>query len=315
MNHEMTMPPERFYWAVLDEPCPRRLSPRRRARLGFAFESVLPVPIESVHTAYIPIPGGALACAMERSDLEQARADGAISLTPASMPDGAGDRLGNDLPPQRLNLLTGPFEPLSLMRRRRRRAVEAVAAMLLVTAALAIGIQRRIAASSASAVAADQLRSALLAEVLPRDPTSTQAPELRLVAELRRLQRTRAAPSGAIAATDAAAPLAALLAAWPADLHVRTRQVRATPTEIQIQVALDAIEDADALAAALGAASGWEARLPQVGPDRARGYLASVTFRRVQPAEAPGPQAAIPGVRTTVPFAQRQQPITDGASP
>lgn len=272
----------RFHWALLDEPCPRLLSPRRRARLGYTFESVLPAPIESVHAAYAPAGDRTVACAMDRDELEQIRAGGAIALHPAAAPAFIADQV--EPPLDRLNLLTGAFEPPALTRHRRRRALETIAAIILVTAILGLGAQRRIDAARAAAAAADTARLALLADILPPAPGATQAPELRLVGELRRLQRTRAAPAADLAPPDAAAPLADLLAAWPADLHVRTRQLRASPTEVHIQVAFDAIEQADVLAAALGEARGWQARFPQVGPERSGGYLASITLRRVEPA-------------------------------
>ncbi len=275
--------PERFYWAMLDEPCPRLLSPRRRARLGYTFESVLPAPIESVHASYARAGNRTVACAMDRDELEQIRAWGAIALHPADAPPFIADQI-EAVPLDRLNLLTGAFEPPALTRHRCRRALETIAALILVTAILALGAQRRIDTAHASADAADAARLALLADILPPAPGATQAPELRLVGELRRLQRTRAVPAADLAPPDGAAPLADLLAVWPADLHVRTRQLRASPTEIHIQVALDAIEQADVLAAALGEARGWQARLPQVGPERSGGYLASIMLRRVEPA-------------------------------
>lgn len=298
-----TLPPERFYWALLDEPCPRRLTARQRIRLGYSFESVLPAPIESVHAAYIPAGDRTIACAMDRNELEQIRADGALSLHPAAVPDFITE--GVDLSSlDRLNLLTGVFEPPVLARRRRRRAAEALAAIILLTAILALGMQRRIDAARASAAAADSARLAMLGDILPPvgapGAGGSQAPELRLVAELRRLQRTRQAPVGDLAPPDAAAPLVDLLAAWPANLHLRTRQLRATPTEIQLQVAIDAIEDADALAAALDRAPGWQPRLPQVGPERAGGYLASVTLVAAPARDGPGSAEEAPRDSTAI---------------
>lgn len=284
-----TLPPERFYWALLDEPCPRRLTSRQRVRLGYSFESVLPAPIETVHASYIPAGDRTIACAIDREDLEQIKAGGALSLRPAAAPAFIADQV--EPPPlERLNLLTGAFEPPALARCRRRRAAEAIAALILLTGILALGMQRRIDAAQGGAAAADSIRVAMLADILPPAPGGGggQAPELRLVAELRRLQRTREAPAGDLAPPDAAAPLADLLGAWPADLHLRTRQLRATPTEIHLQVAIDAIEEADALAAALGEAPCWQPRLPQVGPERSGGYLASVTLVAAPAQDDPG---------------------------
>src|SRR5690606_28215298 len=88
-----TLPPERFYWAVLDEPCPRRLTARHRARLGYSFESVLPAPIEAVHATYLSAGDRTIACAIDRDNLEQVRADGALSLHPAAAPDFISDKV------------------------------------------------------------------------------------------------------------------------------------------------------------------------------------------------------------------------------
>lgn len=220
---DLRLPPERFYWAVLDtgglgKAWGVRAAARRRAGLDCMFEESLPVPIETVQAGYVALRGGrVVACGMDREQLRCLAVDGRQSLGPAACPAfvPAGFDAGS------VNLLIGDFEPRRVRRARRLAAAGAAGAAVLCATFVLAGIERRIGAAVARSLAADGACAALYSRMLPGP--STQSPQVRLLSELRTLRQTRAgAPP---APSDAAVPLGALLASWPGDCGARVESL------------------------------------------------------------------------------------------
>lgn len=273
MSNLQRLPAERFYWAVLDTSnLPHKplalsgigSSHTTRTQLGYLFESVLPVEIESVHAAYLPLSDTRiLACAMNRAELDQALADDAMTLGPDSLPPFIDEQV--DL--ARLNLLTGTLQPPRLKRLSQRNALQIAAAIIICATLFFTGTQRRtIAARELRAdalAAADQMRLS----VLPTGPT-TQPAALRLISQLRKLERTRTDGPDATRLIDAAEPLSELLALWPAQLHATTESMIITPEAITIIAQVPTHADAQSLANALSPMPGWQLQQPQVAATR-----------------------------------------------
>src|SRR4051812_38964886 len=71
-SSQVLLPPERFFWAVLDASVlPRRITDPKR-QLGYLFEGVLPISIESVQAVYARIHGTRqfVGCGIERKNLQ-----------------------------------------------------------------------------------------------------------------------------------------------------------------------------------------------------------------------------------------------------
>lgn len=258
---EVRLPPERFYWAVLDAPPARD----RRAALGYLFESVLPVPVERVHAVYVPLGGDRfLACGIDRDRL--AAHAGALTLGPDALPEFLAALVAEPLDPASINLLVEAFEPLALRRARRRVTLIACAAILACTLAVGWGQLRSASRWHVIADAFAQATAAVYDRVLP---TSTGAvpPGARLTAELRTLDRTRSeAPAGS--PREIAPTLAAVLASWPPDLPASTESLTAAPGAITLTVRLPDESSAERLERELKPPPGWRVSQPTVQRER-----------------------------------------------
>lgn len=268
------------YWAILSEPSRHRTSRRDQIRLDFAFEGELPMPIETVLTAYTPIDGQwTLACAVDRLAAQDALDDGILSLRPCEPPEfvrraapDAGDRVAS------MDFLAGRAAPKPVRRSRWRIRVEIATVLCLVTGVLLLGMQRRIELANQQAHDLGQARQTAIREVLPG---ASIADELALLSELRRLERSRAPsalPSGLDPNRDITPSLAHALQHWPTDLHARTRRLTASSGQLQLQTEIDAIEDSERLALALAGSDRWKAGVPRVESQGRGGFLATITL-------------------------------------
>ena len=197
--------PKSFYWGVLNaSSLPRRKNSLKQ--LGYLFETYLPVPLEQVHAMYLKLPAASgsivggrwLACGMQIDELQlQIEKAGSLAMTlcPASLPSVVEQTID----PDRFNLLNGPFEPQRLRALRRYWAVELIVAFLICGVLLSVGLERGRLRYVNGGEALQAMRLSVYAKTLgPVDATENgskrQPPELRLVAELRRLQQTPKPP-------------------------------------------------------------------------------------------------------------------------
>ncbi|MDQ7012449.1 MAG: hypothetical protein Q9O74_00970 [Planctomycetota bacterium] len=266
----ITLAPTMFYWQVLDPtptgPLPRSITARER-RLGFLFETVLPVPIEDIHAVYRPLGDGRwLACGMDRDALQDYR--DASTLTPVSLPAF----LECTTDPASLNLLVGEMEPAPVRAARRRTTLTACVMIVLCAGLLFVGLSRRAAAHEKRAASFAAAESAIYAEVLPPS-TSTLPPAARMTAELRGLERTRGQPIDTKLRPDAPRTLAALLGSWPGQrdgepLHVLTESLSVSPTSISILARLPDEASAEVFEQELHPPPGWRGTQPSVQRER-----------------------------------------------
>lgn len=260
---DLRLPPESFYWALLDVTCLPRRARSRGVELGYLFESFLPVAIEDVHAVYEPVDDGRmLACGLAMHRVAELSASGPMRLGPTCVPEFLsmnGEVSG-------INLLQGRFEPSALRRQRARITAFCCAAAFACGAAIIVGQFRRMASfddrvrvfAGATAIVYDQ--------VLPGD-ARTLPPAARLTAELRTLDRTRAAPLAA-GPVDITPTLASLLASWPAGLQSRTETLSVGPDGISLTVRLPDASAAQRFERELTVPQGWRLTQPSVQAER-----------------------------------------------
>lgn len=234
--------------------------------LGYSFEAWIPAPLDEIEARFTPVQPGSttyVACGIERDRLEEllsckSRDSGeAASLIEAAHPDhlpsavlrripgGAIDELEPSLwsaIAERLEFRTGTYLGPRARTLRRRLLMGAMAAAVIgsgmITAALFAGAERTRAAAADARIAAASIAARALSSAGVDTQRSDQSPgsgttdwNLRLTAEVRALERTRALPpgmtgqSGATAASalkDDRGPLfIALLARWPEEIPVQ----------------------------------------------------------------------------------------------
>lgn len=282
-NHshlDVRLPPERFFFAILDpSSLPRAGRAARRDQLGFLFESQLPIPLESLHAVYERLDGDrALACGMDREVLA-AEAGDAVTLGPSALPDWTTTgTTGFDT--GRINLLTGPFEPAGLVGARRRWVSQCAAVLLVCSAMLSIGMHRRVVAEGRERRQADTLtEQAYLESLGPSAPG--QPPAARLTAELRRLRQTRSPEASLTQPADAAPLLSEALSRWPAELHAQAEQVTAGDRTVRLVVRLPDAAAAETLTESLVANRAWRTAGEQSVERTPEGVRARFTIERI----------------------------------
>lgn len=243
--------------------------------MRYAFEEYLPLPVEEVHAAFVPLPGHrVLACGIDRERVRCAVLAGASALTPESIPawiDAA-------VKPESIGLLTGEFEPASLRRQRRATRALVVASVLVCAGLVITGFERRRVVAELETIGTrGAVEDLISAAVPPGRGTASQPPQLRLTAELRKARA--AAAAGAVRDdVDVTASLEAVLRAWPRGIHHKTDMLSVTGEAVTVSVALADTQQAQAFTDALGMTPGWELQQPQIAAAKG-GVQAKVLLR------------------------------------
>jgi len=270
------LPPERFYWAVLD----RSMLPQRRStseQLGFLFENVLPISVDGIHAVYVNLKSPrVLACGIERDRLEQELSPPERRLACIHLgPDGIPALAAADVPPLHINMLSGPFESPKIRIMRRRWHLQLLATVLVCTTLIGAGIFKALANIKAESMAVLDRKASIMRDVLDVAPdpgesaaSSDQPLELRLSAELRRLRQTRQRPARDAETIDAPAMLTALLTHWPSDMMVQTEAVTVTSSTLTVRANVPTSSDVQHLADALTLPEPWRLQQPQVSASR-----------------------------------------------
>ncbi len=312
----LALPADALYWAVL-APIPG-LARGRRARgsaarteaLRYAFEPWLPVALDEVEARFVTLGDGrTLACGIESRRLDEAigGADPA-SVVPAALPECVRREIGSaqvDL--SALEFRSGAF--VSPRARRRAAALQAAAVCSLCVSllTLAAGMQQGAARDRRDAAAARDAASRLAVSALGLDTAAAArgpAPELRLAAEVRALQRTRVksglasgSPSrGEVegAGGDRTADLLALLGGWPESIPVRVESIVLDRDSLALRGVVRDAGDFERLTLGLGESlRAWSPQAKSAAKAR-EGYSFALTLQRSSP--PPPPPATAPRV-------------------
>lgn len=283
---DLRLPANRFFWGVLDTsalPATPPGSKRRVTQLGYLFENVLPVPVESVHVAYLSIGDQrVLACGMETAALSDLRSEGCTTLGPDSLP-GLPSFTEIDVDPASINLLHGEFQSPGVRRARRRWGVHAAITVALVIGSALIGVERRVHAAKQHEFNARAARRGVYHEVLAPAGPNAQPDEARFLSEVRTLHKTRTEPEQADHLEDVTSMFAALLERWPSDLRTQTSALNVNAASITLTTTIPDNEQAQQLISALGEFDGWRVAQDSVSPTRE-----GVQLRRAWTREAGG---------------------------
>lgn len=280
------MAAESFYWALLDANVVKGARIRNTRQLDYLFETVIPLPVEQLQTAYLklqPARDGKLnyvACGMERErirrELDQ-HGDPPLVLRPAQVPEFIAAAVGEQVAKaelDQLNMLLGELEPKLLRTFRKRWRVQLAVLCGLCAFVITVGMERHAQHASAQAAQWELTRTQLIQQVLPTGTvaSSRQPPELQLLAELRRLRQTRRQPRSELALVDVSHDLAILLARWPhPDMHIQTESISITPTAMTIRAVAPQSSNIQQLAdsvSGLSESSTWRLTQPQISTAR-----------------------------------------------
>ena len=279
-----------LYWTEIDTsilPAPIRSDRSARVhreQLESLFEEDLPCPLTEVHAVFAAIGDGrVIGCAAPLRALEPLRVT-ATTATPSEIPCG----ISADAEPirERLNLLTGSYEPFEIQSRRRRLAVGVAMCWLVMMLSLLIGAQRRVEALGSAAENEQRRAMATMQAAVGDQASATRQPLVALFqSELNRARLTSNETETTVEGKhDLLAQFDAIARAWPEQPARRVRRIELLPQRIAISAATDSVEDAQAFAEAFRALPGWRFGIPSVTASTGE-TLVQFELRPLPPAE------------------------------
>lgn len=261
------LPATAFYWAILDASdlpanTERWNDPSLRATLDERLQDQLPIAVEELAIAFNRInQASILACALPVSTLRCAVEEQPELLLLA--PDAVPPELNTAADAHALNLLNGPFEPPALARAKQRRTNTALAICAVAIALASFGILRRTGHLRSEAATLESEMTDAAAQTSGSRADLERSRRL-LESERERLILTRTERAQKHIPTDVSSAVAAILAAWPTDLEVRTQALSATAQGLTIAAELHDGAGGQELATALGSVPGWNLQVPRI---------------------------------------------------
>jgi hypothetical protein len=258
-------PAESFYFAVLDGSLlPRSFFLKPTEQLGYLLEPLVPQPLEELHVIFHPLPKRRyLACAIPRKTLASSLHPSTLTLTPESLPPFVSE----NVLPDRLNLLTGPFTPKRVRELKARWSFELAALLVVCMLLISVGFEQRVGAERRAQAATAQLTSSIYREILgERYASLPLPPPLQLTAELRTLRQTRAAASDmpGDSTRDVSLDLANLLGLWPRSVNLETESLQLNQKSLSIVGMVPSSEQAEVLSSSFALLKGFELEQPSV---------------------------------------------------
>jgi hypothetical protein len=300
------VPAERLYWVLLgtgaeaesEEEAGPAL-PRHGGRVGeesdrFAFETVLPVPVEETETRFAAAGSHVIGCALEREVLddwitltESAGAD-VVSVKPSGLLPTVTEPLNgaaSDRLVERLEFRAGLFEHKRIHRRRSLNLGVLAAAWLLGCLIAAVGWWRLGQQYEQQTQEARDAAVELARNVLPDERQSSDRPSQVLANLVSRGSRLQGGEADKHRAKPVAEELITILQNWPELEGVELDVISITERSLSLNGSSAELTAADTLAGTLQsvlAADEWESFQPSSTQQRGERYKFNVTGRRTQ---------------------------------
>jgi hypothetical protein len=252
-------------FAVLPAPASRGRD--RQRELTYAFEGMLPLPIDECQIAFAINGTEVIGCACERSALMPMRQNHEI-VTPSRLPEWLGVSEPERCLKQ-LNLLRGEMRS-QIRQSRMRTTLKLVSGIMCVITVLVVYMsQQRLRMLSQQSITVREDIQALYDGVLPSDEQSTQPDAIRFATVLNELARTRTG-AGPQHHEDLVADLAYILAQWPSDSQAQLQQIRLDASTAQLSVSVPDNDRALSILDYLTDLDGWDVRSRDMHPTQDR---------------------------------------------
>ena len=259
-------------------PIPSGRGRVRYQELLYAFEALLPLPIEECQIVFANATDGVVACACRKTDLESVRST-AEAAVPRELPAWISSQ-DPELVCRQLNLLSGDLG--SMIRERRHGRTVLIASVVLLAAA---GIFASSAFHRASKLEhqVDEVRGdidALYRIVLPKVDGLAQPDSIRFATIMNQLNASR---TGVVhsAEHELIEELASLVGEWPAEAMAQVRSLRIDQSGGQLEITLPDNQHASMLLSHITNMQGWEVQSRSTRPAANGSMELSVQIRRV----------------------------------
>ncbi len=300
-------PAERLYWVLLGAGAEAESEneeagltlPRHGGRVGeesdrFAFETVLPVPVEETETRFAAAGNHVIGCALERevlddwitltesvgADVVSVRPSGLLPAITEPLNGAAGDRLL-----ERLEFRSGLFEHKRIHRRRSLNLGVLAAAWLLGCLLAAFGWWRLGQQYQQQTQVARDAAVELARSVLPDERQSSDRPSQVLANLVSRGSRLQGGEADKHRSKPVAEELITVLQNWPELEEAELDVLSITERSLSLNGSSAELTAADTLAGVLQsvlASDEWESFQPSSTQQRGERYKFNVTGRRAQ---------------------------------
>lgn len=244
-------------------PRPSGSGSERRQELVYAFEALLPIPVDQCQMALTEVGQHVIGCACLKAELEPLR-----SIHERAIPSQLPDWIKADDPHQcrsRLNLLTGEMQS-SVRVIRRDRTLQLASVTCLAIAALVFLASQRLSNQWAqqSEVVREDIQ-AMYEAVLPPAQGNAQPDAIRFTTLMNQLgsSRTGARDQSNLRLVD---DFALLLADWPQDIQAQARSISVDQGVIRLEVSMPDNDRALSMLEYLSAQKSWEIRSREITP-------------------------------------------------
>lgn len=223
---------EACMFAELPKPAGKGRSADQELR--YAFEAVLPTPIDEVHMVFAPAGERVIGCAVSIESLLSHQESAEVLI-----PDGLPEWLTCDSPSSicaQLNFLTGKFLPASYRRRSERTLKLASFLLLLSSILFYIGAMRRVGRLETDATTLRGDIRAMYARVLPPPIAGNSQPDfIRFQTLLNQLSATRTGTEDTHHSAQIIPALSSLLQDWPEDNQAQVRSLQVGRSELRFE--------------------------------------------------------------------------------
>ena len=256
---QITIPAAQLYWGYVPAQQSTSLSADR-----YLIERSLPLSVDDLQMAHSQLPDGSrVMIGIEPARLRQCFAQSvAIPAAGIAQPPALGptwelvpSHVPEFLPAdvatvrQRLNLLTGAFEPAQRQRMRSLSLLVGGLCGVAMVGLLVIGTARQVAWSRQQVIDIQAEVQRRIANALPAAPGETTTPNERLIMELRRVDAV--ADVATLQQADAPRMLESMLAAVPPTLRIQVESLTLANDRVSLRVRVADLSAADQLYHAL----------------------------------------------------------------
>ena len=235
----------------------------QRQELKFAFEAILPIPVDQCQMAFAVVDQSIIGCAVRKTLIASYRSTHETAI-PRELPDWVPASEQAQCRAQ-LNLLTGEMESLIRINRRNRTLQMVSIVAVFIAVIVFVALQRQSNAWVSQAAEARGHMQAMNDSVLPLASGNAQPDPIRFAMLLNQVSSTRTGTRDQ-AQHRLVEDLALLLEDWPESAEARVRSMSLDHNTIRLEMSLPNNELALSMLSFLSAKKDWDVRSREISP-------------------------------------------------
>lgn len=244
---------------------PRSTGSKREQRqeLKYAFEAILPIPVDQCQMAFAEVDQFIIGCAVRKTLLTSYRSTHETAI-PSELPDWVPTSDQAQCRAQ-LNLMTGELESQIRINRRNRTLQMVSIVAVLIAGIVFVSSQRQSNAWASQATEAREQMQDMYDSVLPPASSNAQPDPIRFATLLNQVSSTRTGTRNQ-ARHRLVEDLALLLADWSESDEARVQSISLDHNTIRLEMILPNNELALSMLSFLSGKEDWDVRSREISP-------------------------------------------------